>query len=155
MDYKFVVDCHETIIKKIKIIVDYDIKIDGINRKMRSKSNWLNPPTSEPILSIQGVNINTIYFYLITKNNNSYRHKFNWRTLRIFIDDKTADTITIQITRGQEAPVVKINNSYANRMDQLYVYSPWTFICGCCDVRRGLDDLEQSEIDADKGCVIL
>ena len=63
--------------------------------------------------------------------------------------------IKVDISNGEIRPIVRINDKSADELEELYIYSPWRYICGCGSIEYGLDDIENARKDRNKDCVIM
>ena len=152
MVHTITVTCAGAGIKEIKLKIDYFRAVNGYDKLTTFETKWLAVDSSfegEFNLPYDVSGYCETYLYIIVDDGMSYKHKF------VSLLTPRESTIPIIIEPGQYAPIVTMSGKDSIRCDDLRVCSARTFICGCCDVQRGLDDIEQSEYDAKNFCNIL
>ena len=63
------------------------------------------------------------------------------------------NSVCITISSGHQNPIVRINNHQVYRRDETCLCNP-CLLCCCCSITALLDDIEQSEHDANSDCSI-
>lgn len=132
---------------QIKIKIQYNKIIDDITESITYSTDFIDMIENEFIVGVNKKigNIGNVHVYLV-HDHMAYLFKF--------VLDNETNCLRINISMGENNPIVRVNNIKAIRRDEIYMYSPFRFCCTCGSITMGLDNIEQAENNVDNVCII-